>query len=493
MVLAVQYEVVLGWNADQGKRMPTRITCSHCGKNVQVRDKLAGKQTKCPYCGAVFLASKSAAANPLSAAPLVDPVHVPDDDEQLDITPKIIGGYEILGKVGKGGAATVYKARPVGGGAIVALKQGHRELAMNPAARERFKREFTGLRDLRHPSLVRPLDFGESDDVPYLILEFVPGQTLEQRLKERGPLPQAEAIQVFRQVAEGLRYLHEHHILHRDIKPANILLGDQGEVKLADFGLLKDLAADTITRSRQGMGTMEYGAPEQFENAKETDFRCDIYSLAAALYTALTGQFPFGLGGHLKVLQRKLQSRFVPLGRLAPQTPPELDELIRRSLQAERSRRPDNIQQFVESLSAIAKQIPQHKADAGSGKDGGVSSGGRERRVDVRTPGTLPAAFVPFHQSKRGLWNATVLDFSSGGFRLHVPEPYPPGTVLEVMPRGSTVGSLVQVRWAHTAADQTHTLGCAFVQPLTDQELKAIAAALEVSASPSSSGGAITS
>jgi len=462
--------------------MPTRITCSHCGKPVQVRDKLAGKQTKCPYCGAFFLASKSAEVIP-APRPSASQPHPPDevdadDIEQLDLALKTIGGFEILEKVGKGGAATVYKARPVAGGAIVALKHGHRELAMNPSGRERFRREFTGLRDLRHPNLVRPLDVGEADDVPYLILEFVPGQSLEQRLKERGPLPPDQALEVFRQVAEGLRYLHEHHILHRDVKPANILLGDQGEVKLADFGLLKDLAADTITRSRQGMGTMEYGAPEQFENAKEADFRCDIYSLAAALYTALTGQFPFGLGGHLKVLQRKLQNRFVPLARLAPGTPPELDELIGRSLQADRAHRPDNIHEFIQALEAIAGLVRERGGAEAARKDAGLA-GGRERRVDVRTAGTLPAAFVPFHQSKRGFWNATVLDFSSGGFRLQVPEPYAPGTVLEITPRGSTTGSLVQVRWAHTAADQTHTLGCAFVQPLTDQELKAIAAALE--------------
>src|SRR5262249_3676574 len=161
--------------------------------------------------------------------------------------------------------------------------------------------EFTAVRELRHPHLVETLDFGEAGGLPYLVMEFVAGPSLEKRLRE-GPLPLAEALAVFGQGAQGLQFLHQRQIGHRDIKPGNILLGEDGIVRLGDFGLLKNLAGDAVlTQSGQAMGTMEYGAPEQFEDAKSADLRCDLYSVAAALYTALTGQFPFGMGGHLKI------------------------------------------------------------------------------------------------------------------------------------------------------------------------------------------------
>jgi serine/threonine protein kinase/predicted RNA-binding Zn-ribbon protein involved in translation (DUF1610 family) len=481
--------------------MPTRAACSSCGKKMNVRAELVGKKAKCPKCGKVFVPTGKAAAKKAAVAttdesaladdasessqvaPAPDSAPLPfapEDDAQevVEKPPKTIGPFEILQAIGQGSAATVYQARHADSGQIVAVKLAHRFMALDPIGRERFKREFTDLVQLRHPNLVETLDFGQMEDVPYLVLEYVAGLSLEQRLKQDGPLPLAEALAVFGQVAQGLRFLHHHQIVHRDIKPGNILLGVEGTAKLADFGLLKNLAADTITRSGQAMGTMEYGAPEQFENAKHADFRCDLYSTAAALYTALTGAFPFGVGGHLKILQRKLQHQFVPPRQLRPEVPVVLDELIARSLHPQRDQRPSHVDEVIAALEAamdLVATTPEPALEEVSlppEESGDLT----DRRATVRVASALAAAFVPFHELKRGTWNATILNVSLGGLRLQVTQPYPVKTVLEVLARGRSAAYLVQVRWVQTTPEQSYVLGCAFVRPLPDGHLEDISA-----------------
>jgi len=459
--------------------MPIRTACSSCGKQLNIRDELVGKKAKCPECGHLFVASPSDAAAASGKAPSKPPAMkslAPDQDHETpERVPTTLGPLQILESIGRGGMASVHKARHLDTGQLVAVKIGHRFLALDPTNFERFKREFTAVRELRHPHLVETLDFGETDGVPYLVLEFVPGQNLEQRLK-RGPLPIHETLVIFSQVAEGLRFLHENQIVHRDIKPGNILLNEDGPVKLGDFGLLKNLAGDALlTRSGQAMGTMEYGAPEQFENAKGADFRCDLYSLAAALYTALTGQFPFGVGGHLKILQRKFQAQFVPPRQLLPGIPAAIDDLVARCLHPQREQRPGGIEEFIAALQEAAEAAgtsPAPVVDTTAGEDEEASAGGADRRATVRVAAALPAAFVPFHQLKRGSWNATILNVSSGGIRLQSAQPYPVATVLEVFPGGRGTGCLVQVRWVKMIGEQSHILGCAFVRPTSEEELQ---------------------
>src|SRR6202043_3229754 len=119
----------------------------------------------------------------------------------------------------------------------------------------------------------------------------VPGRSLDKQLKDLGPLPIAEAMGVFGQVAQALDFIHQNHLIHRDIKPGNILIDPEGQAKLADLGLIKDLDSQSLlTRSKTGLGTLEFAAPEQFDDAKNVDLRCDIYGLAATLYVALAGK-----------------------------------------------------------------------------------------------------------------------------------------------------------------------------------------------------------
>jgi serine/threonine protein kinase len=387
--------------------------------------------------------------------------------------PQSIGPYEVLEVVGRGATATVYEARHRKTGEIVALKVGLGFMGLEPGALERFHREFTAIRDLNHPGLVRALGFAEENEVPYVVMEFVAGKNLEETLRLHGPMTPADTLRLFLQVAEGLRYLHANHILHRDIKPSNIFLNADQQAKLGDFGLLKILTDEAgLTRSRQGLGTADYGAPEQFEDAKHVDCRCDLYSLAATLYFALTGKFAFGNGGHLQIMHRKLLNQFVPLRLVLPSLDPALDELVNRCLHPDPKQRPGACDEFIDVLRNCKANF------AATHHDIAISTAkprtGKERRATVRFAVDLTATFVPFHQNMRGRWQATVLDVSATGVRLQTNRPIAINSVLHVAFDKHTAPELVLVRWVEAGEGSTHFIGCSFVRPLQPHEIEAI-------------------
>lgn len=387
---------------------------------------------------------------------------------------KVIGPFEILQTIGRGASSTVYKARHIPTGKYAAIKVGPNFLELEPDALERFKREFTVIRELRHPNLVHPLALGEHNQVPYLVLEYVSGQNLEDFLKQHGSLPVEDAVAIFLQAADGLRFLHEHQILHRDIKPSNIFLNRDHQAKLGDFGLLKRMSDDAqLTRSHQGMGTVEYGAPEQFEDAKRADQRCDLYSLAATLYTALTGKFPFGVGGHLHILQRKLLSQFVPLRLLIPEIDPALDQLVNRCLHPDPEQRPNHCDEFLTVLRNYRAQPAAASADEIT-KGAVKPPNGPERRASLRFAAELTASFVPFHQKMRGRWEATIVDISPAGVRLQTPRPVAVNSVLQVTLGKGARTQLALVRWVRPGKGQMQLVGCSFVHPLPQNEFDAL-------------------
>jgi serine/threonine protein kinase len=390
-------------------------------------------------------------------------------------TPRTFGPYEVLEKIGQGATATVYKVRHVATGNVVALKVGPQFLTLEAGAVERFQREVMVIRPLRHANVVRALDHGEQDGIPYLVLEYVPAQNLEERLKQHGPLTPPEGVDVFLQVADGLRYLHSHNILHRDIKPSNVFVTDNGQAKLGDFGLVKVLNDGThLTKSRQAMGTMDYGAPEQFEDAGSVDRRCDLYALAATLYTALTGKFPFGNGNQMQIMQRKFLKQFVPLRLLLPALDPDIDRLVDRCLEPNPSRRHGDCDQFMAVLRS-SKSPPHSVARPTAHALPAVKPpAGPNRRASVRFAVDLTANFVPFHQNMRGRWDATILDVSLEGIRLQTPRAVAVNSVLQVTLGKRTASDLVLVRWVEPGKGQTHIAGCSFVRPLTSQDLEAI-------------------
>jgi serine/threonine protein kinase len=386
------------------------------------------------------------------------------------------GPFELLGKIGRGACTVVYKARHLPSGKLAAVKVLSHLAGLDAPSLERFKREFTVIRALQHRHLVRAVAFGEEKGLRYIVLEYVPGQSLEQRLKQHGPLSLEDAALVFVQVADGLRYLHTRSILHRDIKPSNIFLTNENTAKLGDFGLLKQLnESSQTTHTNQSLGTVEYGAPEQFEDAKRVDRRCDIFSLAATLYKALAGKFPFGNAGQMQTLQRKLTCQFVPLKVLIPSLNPVIDHLVSRCLDPDPRRRPNDCNEFLEVIGSLFPG-PATPSSAETLVNAPESEPKKDRRATIRYNVELAASFVPFHENSKRRWEASILDISPAGLRLQTNCPVTVDSVMQIVIGSSTVTELALVRWVQPAGDGMYNVGCAFVRPLAPKALEAVMA-----------------
>jgi serine/threonine-protein kinase len=207
----------------------------------------------------------------------------------------VFGGFQIERKIGEGGMGAVYKARQVALDRTVALKVLPPELVEDSSYVRRFLSEARLAAKLDHPNVVRAIDFGEVEGKYYFAMEYVEGHTLEEEIEEREALPEAEALGRAIQAARGLECAWRGGLVHRDIKPENLLIGPDGELKIADLGLARETGQGGYT-TREGervtMGTPDYIAPEQ-ARGDEVDIRADIYSLGITLYRTLTGRFPF--------------------------------------------------------------------------------------------------------------------------------------------------------------------------------------------------------
>src|SRR5947209_2537031 len=234
------------------------------------------------------------------------------------IVGQMLGHYRLVEQISRGGMGVVYRAHDEHLEREVAVKVLARASVNDAAACRRFQNEALILSKLNHPNIISIYDFDAQDGIDFLVMEYVPGQTLSARL-ERGPLTQDEVLHIGRQIAASVKEAHDHGIIHRDLKPQNVLLTPKGQVKVADFGLAKlaspviDPAATTnVSRDLGLIGTLPYMPPEQLRG-KPTDFRSDIYSAGAVLYELATGRraFPETLGPRLidSILHRSEERR----------------------------------------------------------------------------------------------------------------------------------------------------------------------------------------
>lgn len=270
--------------------------------------------------------------------------------------PKSIGTYEVLGKIAEGGMGAVYKARNPSTGELVAIKVVPPETAKNPLLVKRFEQEFRAASLIDHPNVVKAIEYGDGPS-PYLVMEFVDGESLGQKVDRLGRLTEAEAVRLIGQVCEGLHRAHKQGLIHRDVKPDNILVTKNGTAKLTDLGLVKDIEATgemSLTRTGRGLGTPHFMAPEQFRNAKNADVRCDVYSLGATLYTLLTGEVPFKNTNPLDCWMKKTKSDFPAPKELVPTLGDRLDWAIRRAMHHDPSKRPANCREFMEDLTGVS-------------------------------------------------------------------------------------------------------------------------------------------
>ena len=283
----------------------------------------------------------------------------------LEGLPRPWGDYELLAKVAEGGMGIVYKARSSRTGLVVAIKVMREKSRMNPVMLKRFEQEFRTASSVEHPNLVRALDFGDDQGVPYLVMEFVEGATLSSMVDRDGPILEAEAVRLIALVAQGLHRAHKKGIVHRDVKPDNIMVTPEGQAKLTDMGLVKDLGADlNLTRTGSGLGTTHYMAPEQFRNARLADARSDIYGLAATLYAILLGEPPFHGLGPLDAWMKKVHDEFPSPRERNPAISERVDWAIRRAMKGDPAARPATCREFVEDLLGRSTRTSDRVASA---------------------------------------------------------------------------------------------------------------------------------
>lgn len=268
-------------------------------------------------------------------------------------TMQTIGDYDVIEKIAEGGMGTVFKAKHRFSGQIVAIKVVPANMLSNQTLLKRFEAEFRAASKLNHPNVVRALDYGTVSGRPYLAMEFVDGESLGQRLEREGKISEDESLRIIAKAAEGLQEAHNNGMIHRDIKPDNIMVTRDGQVKIADLGLVKETEQDmNLTRTGRGLGTPHFMSPEQFRNAKNADVKCDIYSLGATLYMMVTGELPFGnCNGPLDAWMKKTQNDIPPPRKLIPKLTERTDAAIQRSMHPDAKVRQASCMEFVADLS----------------------------------------------------------------------------------------------------------------------------------------------
>ena len=261
--------------------------------------------------------------------------------------------YEAVRELGRGAGGTVFLARHRATGREVAVKLLHEALGSDPIERERFLREAQVGRRIQSPHVVTVFEARVDGARAFLAMELLRGRSLRDRILA-GPLSVAEVVRVGLAVARALEAAHAVGVIHRDVKPANIMLGDDGTVKLADFGLARDAAAvERLTRTREGMGTLAYLAPEQAEDAKRVDGRADLYGLGATLFHALAGRPPFTAVG-AEILAQIFDEDPPPVASLRPDCPPGLAALVASLLEKDPDDRPPEARVLVADLLGLS-------------------------------------------------------------------------------------------------------------------------------------------
>lgn len=274
---------------------------------------------------------------------------------------KTIGKYQVQGEIGKGGFGTVYRAWDPTVNRAVAIKvltvSGDADLLT------RFRNEAASTGNLHHRNIVTIHDFGEHEGVPYMVMQLLEGETLQELQARKAPLTLVQKMQIMGQVADGLNYAHQHGIVHRDVKPANIMIMPDHSVQIMDFGIAR-VTASTSRQTRTGfvIGTVLYMAPEQFLPGKTVDHRSDIWAYGVIYYELLTGKHPFSGPDEMSTLYQVAHIEPEPVRSLAPDVPPALEEVIQRLLSKDPDLRYSSLREVNFDTQPILVELKREQA-----------------------------------------------------------------------------------------------------------------------------------
>jgi TolB-like protein/tRNA A-37 threonylcarbamoyl transferase component Bud32/Flp pilus assembly protein TadD len=264
----------------------------------------------------------------------------------------IAGKYKILKEIGRGGMGVVYKAEDTRLKRTVALKFMPPELTRDPEAKERFVREVQAAAALSHPNICTIYEIDEEEGKSFISMEYIEGQSIREKVKNSA-LEIQEALDMAIQAAQGLEEAHKRGIIHRDIKSANIMVAEEGQVKVMDFGLAKVTGASLITREAKTMGTVAYMSPEQAEG-QAVDLRTDIWSLGVVLYEMLAGRLPFRGEQEGTLLYAIVHKAPQALRTFAPKVPAEVERVVEKALAKNPADRYKSMGEFLKDLEALA-------------------------------------------------------------------------------------------------------------------------------------------
>ncbi len=275
-----------------------------------------------------------------------------------------IPGYKILGKLGAGAMAVVYKAQQLSLNRMVAIKVLPKRFSGNPEYVERFFKEGQAAGKLNHNNIVQAVDVGEAGGYHYFVMEYVEGKTIHDDLAAGKIFKEDEALDIIIQVAHALQHAHSCGLIHRDVKPKNIMINTAGVVKLADMGLARETTDIEAAQTEAGKayGTPYYISPEQIRGKIDIDGRADIYGLGATFYHMVTGRVPFMADDPAEVMRKHLREELIPPDHINTKLSAGASEVIEVMMAKRKEDRYNNVEELLEDLEAVRNGLPPIRA-----------------------------------------------------------------------------------------------------------------------------------
>jgi serine/threonine-protein kinase len=321
----------------------------------------------------------------------------------------IDGRYRVLSRLGSGGMADVFLAEDQQLGRKVALKLLHRRFSEDPAFVERFRREARSAAGLQHPNVVGVYDRGAFDGTYYIAMEYVPGRSLKQLIREEAPLDPTRAIDIAVQILKAARFAHRHGVIHRDLKPHNVIVDETGHIKVTDFGIARAGASD-MTETGSIMGTAQYLSPEQAQGHAVSS-ASDLYAVAVVLYEMLTGRVPFDAESAVTIALKHVSEAPTAPTRINARIPLALEQVVMWGLNKNPADRPKDADEFIAALEAARASIvsaaegERTASMAAVGAGAAVAAGlaaapvAAAAAADTAPPPMPPSSLMPLEQT----------------------------------------------------------------------------------------------